>query len=157
MTLSSQIEEFTIRLFKKYFHAHLYSKNVITRAQLHKFKQKNFLGESENDKFYRSGSAPTRIYGTPKSYKVFSTDAFSIFHPIVSSTNTFNNNLACQFCDILSFLVPNKYSYKECIFFCFLNWCMQISQVKFLSLTMQLVCLLIFNFKKPLAQQIVLS
>ena len=36
---------------------------------LRKLKQKNFFNEIEYDKLYPSGSAPARIYGTPKIQK----------------------------------------------------------------------------------------
>ena len=58
---------------------------------------------------YSSGSAPARIYGIPKKYKFSSSDSFSKVHPIVSSISTFNYNLTCFLCDLLSPLVPNDY------------------------------------------------
>ena len=48
-----------------------------------KFKQKNFLNEIKYDKLYPSGSAPARIYGSPKMYKFSSSDSFPTLHPIV--------------------------------------------------------------------------
>ena len=41
---------------------------------LRKLKQKNFFKETEYDKLHPSGSAPARIYGTPKTHKLFSSD-----------------------------------------------------------------------------------
>ena len=75
-------------------------------------KQKNFFNENEYDKLYPSGSAPTRIYGTPKMHKFSSSDSFPKLRPIVSSIGTFNYNLARFLCHILSPLVPNDYSCK---------------------------------------------
>ena len=46
---------------------------------LRKLKQKNFFNEIEYDKLYPSGSAPTRIYGTPKMSKFSSNDSFLNF------------------------------------------------------------------------------
>ena len=40
-------------------------------------------------------------------------DSFPKLLLIVSSIGTFNYNLACLFCDLLSALVPNDYSYKD--------------------------------------------
>ena len=60
---------------------------------LGKLKQKNFFNENVYDKLYPSGSDPTRIYGTPKMHKFFSSNSF----PIVSSVDTFNYNLAVSF------------------------------------------------------------
>ena len=85
-------------------------------------KQKNFLNEIEYDKLYRSGSAPARIYGTPKMHKLSSSDLFPKLRPIVSSTGTFNYNLARFLCDLLSPLVPNDYSCKDTFSF--------VSQIK---------------------------
>ena len=48
-----------------------------------KLKQKNFLDEIEYDNLYPSGSAPVRIYGTPKMYKLSSSDSFPKLRPIV--------------------------------------------------------------------------
>ena len=46
---------------------------------LHKLKQKDFFNEIEYDKLYPSGSAPARIYGTPKMHKFSSSDSFLNF------------------------------------------------------------------------------
>ena len=62
---------------------------------------------------YPSGSAPTRIYGTPKMHKFSSSDLFPKLRPIVSSIGTFNYNLARFLCDLLSPLVPNDYSWTD--------------------------------------------
>ena len=89
---------------------------------LHKLKQKNFFNETEYDKLYPSGSAPARIYGTPKMHKFSSSDSFPKLRPIVSSIGTFNYNLARFLCDLLSLLVPNDYSCRDTFyFFCFSN------------------------------------
>ena len=58
---------------------------------------------------YPSGSAPACIYGTPKMHKFSSSDSFPKLCLIVSSIGTFNYNLACFLCDLLSPLVPNDY------------------------------------------------
>ena len=75
-----------------------------------KLKQKNFFNEIEYDKLYPSGSAPARIYGTPKMHKFSSSDSFPKLRPIVSSIATFNYNLVRFLCDLLSPLVANDYS-----------------------------------------------
>ena len=71
---------------------------------------------------YLSGSAPARIYGTPKMHKFSSSDSFPKLRPIVSSIGTFNYNLARFLCDLLSPLVPNDYSCKDTFSF--------VSQIK---------------------------
>ena len=68
-----------------------------------KLKQKNFLNKNEYDRLYPSGSAPAHIYGTPKIHKLSSSNSFQKLHPIVSSIDTFNYNLAHFLCDLLSF------------------------------------------------------
>ena len=89
---------------------------------LRKLRQKNFFNENECNKVYPSGSAPARIYGTPKMHKFFSSDSFPKLRPIVSSIVTFNYSLAHLLCDLLSPLVPNDCSCKDTFFF--------VSQIK---------------------------
>ena len=71
---------------------------------------------------YPSGSAPARIYGTPKMHKFPSNKLFPKFFPIVSSKSAFNCNIVCFLCDFLSSLLPNDYSCKDTFSF--------ISQIK---------------------------
>ena len=84
---------------------------------LRKLKQKNFFNEIEHDKFYSSGSAPARIYGTPKMHKHSSSDSFPKLRPIVLSLGTFKYNLSRFLCDLLSPLVPNDYSCEDTFYF----------------------------------------
>ena len=74
---------------------------------LRKLKQKNLLNEVEYGKLYPSGSAPARIYGTPKMHKFSSSDSFPKVCLIISSIGSFNSNLARFICDFLSPLLPN--------------------------------------------------
>ena len=62
---------------------------------------------------YPSGSAPARIYGTPKMLKFSSSDSFPKLRSILSSIGNFNYNLARFLCDLLSPLFPNDYSRKN--------------------------------------------
>ena len=71
---------------------------------------------------YASGSAFARIYGTPKMHKFSPSDSFPKLRPILSSIGTFNYNLACFPCDLLSPLVPVDYSCKDTFSF--------VSQIK---------------------------
>ena len=112
-------------------------------------KQKTLFNEIEYDKLYPSGSAPARIYGTPKMHKFSSSDSFPKLHPIVSSIGTFDYDLAYFLCDLLSPSVLNDYSYKDTFSFVFEIKNVHLSQ-NFLFPTMLLVFLLIFLFKKPL-------
>ena len=104
---------------------------------LRKLKQKYFFNEIEYDKLYPSGSAPARIYGTPKMHKFSSSDSFPKLRPIVSSIGTFNYNLARFLCDLLSPLVPNDYSYKDTFSF--------VSQIKNANLSKKNSCFLRCN------------
>ena len=54
--------------------------------------KKNVFNEIDYDKFYPSGSAPARIYGTPIMHKFSSSDSVAKVSPIVSSIGTFNYN-----------------------------------------------------------------
>ena len=85
-------------------------------------KQKNCFNENVYDKWYLFGSAPARIYGTPKMHQFSSSDRFPKFRPIVSSIGTFNYDLACFLCDLLSPVVPDDYSCKDTFSF--------VSQIK---------------------------
>ena len=78
---------------------------------------------------YPSGSAPARIYDTPKMCKFSFSDSFLILRPIVRST--FNFNLARFLCDHLSSLVPNDYSCKDSFSF--------VSQIKNANLSKKLL------------------
>ena len=60
---------------------------------LRKLKQKNFCNENEYDKLYPSGSAPARIYGTPKMHNFSTCDTFPKLRPIVSCIGTFSYDL----------------------------------------------------------------
>ena len=120
---------------------------VSRQGFLRKLKQKNFFNEIEYDKLYPSGSAPARIYGTPKMHKFSSSDSFPKLRPIVSSIGTFNYNLARFLCDFLSPLVPNDYSCKGTFSF--------VSEIKNANppqkfLVSYHVFVLIFHYKKPL-------
>ena len=70
-----------------------------------KLEQKNFFKENEYDKLYPSGSPP-------KMHRFCSGDTFPKLRPIVSSVGTFNYDLACFLCDLLSPAVPHDYSCK---------------------------------------------
>ena len=85
-------------------------------------KQKNFFNESEYGQLYPSGSAPARVYGTPKMLKFSSSDSFPKLCSIVSSIGPFNYNLPHFLCDFLSPLIPNDYSCKNTFSF--------VSQIK---------------------------
>ena len=76
------------------------------------------------DKFYLSGSARARIYGTSKMNKFSSSDTFPKIPKrlIVLSLGTFNHDLARFLCDLLSLVVPDDYSCKDTFSF--------VSQIK---------------------------
>ena len=117
------LEKFTITLLKKLFQTVLNWKSSMKTqpwsAKLHynlfyvSWNKKTFFNEIEYDKLYPSGSVPACIYGTYKMHKFSSSDSFPKLRPMVSSIGTFNHNLACFLCGLLSPLVPNDYSYKD--------------------------------------------
>ena len=80
---------------------------------------------------YPSGSAPARIYGTPKMHKFSSNESFPKFCPIVSSKSAFNCNIVCFLCDFLSSLLPNDYSGKDTFSF--------VSQIKNANLSKKIL------------------
>ena len=88
---------------------------------LHKLKHKHFFNKNEY-KLYPSGSAPSRIYGTPKMHKFSSSVSFPKLCPILSYIRTLNYNLARFLCDLLSPSVPNDYFCKDIFSF--------VSQIK---------------------------
>ena len=79
----------------------------------HKLKRKKKFNKNEYDKLYPSGTAPARIYGTPKMRKFSSSDTFPKLRPIVSSIGTFNYDLARFLCHLFSPVVPDDYSCKD--------------------------------------------
>ena len=90
-------------------------------------KQKNYFKEDEYVKLYPSGSAPARIYDTPKMQKFSSSDTFLKLRPFVSSLGTFNYDLPRFLCDFLLPVVPDDYLCKDTFSF--------VSQIKFANLT----------------------
>ena len=80
---------------------------------LSKLKQKNLFNEIEYDKLYPSGSAPARIYGTPRMHKFSSSDSFPKLCLIVLFIGVVNYNLSRFVYYLLSSLVPNGYSCKD--------------------------------------------
>ena len=67
-----------------------------------KVETKNFFNENVYDKFYPSGSAHVRIYGTPKTHKFSPSDPFPKLCLIVSAICTFNYDFARFLCNFLS-------------------------------------------------------
>ena len=86
---------------------------------------------------YPSGSAPARIYGTPKMRKFSPSDSFPKLPPIVSSVSTFNYDLTRLLCDLLSPVVPDDYSCKDTFSFA--------SQIKNANLSGKFSCFLRCN------------
>ena len=118
-TYNNAIEEIIsdISKFKKLSEDPALQREALLQHFLRKLKQKNFFNEMEYDKLYPYGSAPARIYGSPKMHKFSSSDSFPKFRPIAPSVDTFNYNLARFLCDLVSPLVPNDYSCKDAFSF----------------------------------------
>ena len=83
--------------FKKLNEDTILKREASLQSFLSKLKQKNFFNENEYDKLYSSGSAPARIYGTPKMHKSSSSDSFPKLCLIVSSIGTFIYHLVVIF------------------------------------------------------------
>ena len=76
---------------------------------LHKLKQKNFFNKYVYDKLYHSGSAKMVLLKCIS----FPLVTHFLLCPTVSSIGTFNYDLACFLCYILSSVVPDDYSCKD--------------------------------------------
>ena len=87
---------------------------------LRKLKQKSFFNENKYDKLYPSGSAPARIYGTPKMHKFSLSDTFPKLCQTVLCIGTFNYDISRFLCDLLSPVAPDDYPCKDTSF-CFSN------------------------------------
>ena len=74
----------------------------------------NDINNQTKDRINTENSA--RINDTPKMNKFSSSDSFPQLRLITSSIGTFNHNLACFLCDLLSPLVANDYSCKDTFF-----------------------------------------
>ena len=62
---------------------------------------------------YPSGSAPAKIYGTPKMHKLIDSNSFPKLQPIVSSAGIYNYNLAKYLCNLLLPHLPEQYCMKD--------------------------------------------
>ena len=134
-------------LLKKLFQTLLNSKSSAKtqpwNAKLHynvfyvSWNKNTFFNEIEYDILYPSGSAPARIYGTPKMHKFSSSDSLPKLCPIVSSIGTFNYNVVRFLCDLLSPSVPSDYSCKDTFSF--------VSQIRHANLSPQKSCFLWCN------------
>ena len=134
-------------LLKKLFQTLLNSKSSAKtqpwNAKLHynvfyvSWNKNTFFNEIEYDILYPSGSAPARIYGTPKMHKFSSSDSLPKLCPIVSSIGTFNYNVVRFLCDLLSPLVPSDYSCKDTFSF--------VSQIRHANLSPKKSCFLWCN------------
>ena len=103
--------------FEKLDESPTLKREALLQHFLRKLKQKNFFNENEYNKLYPCGSAPARIYGTPKMHKFTSSDSFPTLRPIVLSIGTFNYNLVSFLYNLLSPLVTNDYFCKDTLSF----------------------------------------
>ena len=98
---------------------------------------KSFFNQIAYDKLYPSGCAPARIYVVPKMHKFSSSHSFPKLRPIVSSIGTFNYNLGCFLCYLVSSLIPNDYSCIDTFSF--------VSQIHNANLSKKISCFLPCN------------
>ena len=78
---------------------------------LRKLKNEGFFDEDVYKSVYPTGSRPARMYGLPKLHKIF--DSVPAFRPILSSTGTYNYQLAKFLGKLLDDVIPNDYSAKD--------------------------------------------
>ena len=82
-------------------------------------KDKGLLDDKTYKKIYSSGSKPATIYGLPKTHKLLSKDLPDLyFCPIVSSTATYNYNLAKFLSELLNPVIPNEHCAKDSFTLC---------------------------------------
>ena len=91
-------------------------------AKLQRFLQtlkneKKCLNDVDYKFIYPSGSAPAKIYGTPKMHKLTDSDSFLKLRPIVSSVGTYGYNLAKYLCNLISTHLPEQYCTKNIVIF----------------------------------------
>ena len=90
-----------------------------TQTMLRKLKKSGLFGTEDFDidknysKAYPRGSRPARLYGLPKLHKMRDGDTYPQFRPIVSSLGTHNYKLAKLLNELLTPLIPCKYSCKD--------------------------------------------
>ena len=60
---------------------------------LRKLNNKGYFDESVCDYIYHAGSLPSRLYGTPKINKIKKKSDLPPIWPIVSSIDSYNDNL----------------------------------------------------------------
>ena len=99
--------------FKKVNEGPTLKREASLQRFLHKLNLNIFFKENEHKKLYSSGSAPARIYSTPKMHRLSCSNSFPELRPIVSFIGTFNYNFARFLCDLLSPLAPNDYCSKD--------------------------------------------
>ena len=75
--------------------------------------EKKCLNDVDYKFIYPSGSAPAKIYGTPKMHKLTDSDTFPKLRPIVFSVGTYNYNLAKYLRNLLSPHLPEQYCTKD--------------------------------------------
>ena len=90
--------------------------------------EKKCLNDVDYKSIYPYGSAPAKIYGTPKMHKLTDSDSFPKLRPIVSFVGTYNYNLAKYLCNLLSPHLPEQYCTKET--FTFVEELKQVSLVE---------------------------
>ena len=91
---------------------------VKREAKLQRFfrtlkNNQKYLNNVDYKFIYLSGSAPAKIYGTPKMHKLTDSDSLPKLRPIVSSVGIYNYSLAKYLCNLLSLHLPEQYCTKD--------------------------------------------
>ena len=88
---------------------------LLKEGQLQRFigtlKKQGVFADNTYENIYPVGSQPSWLYGTPKLHKSFTNVPPLCF--IVSSINSFNNNLAKYLCNLLQPKIPSIHSTQD--------------------------------------------
>ena len=74
--------------------------------------QTKYLSDVDYKFIHLSGSAPAKIYGTPKMHKSTDPDSFPKLRPIFCSVGTYDYNSVKYLCNLFSAHLPEQYCSK---------------------------------------------
>ena len=80
---------------------------------LRKLKNKGYFDESVYDYIHPAGFIPSRLYVTLKTHKIKEKSDIPPLRPIVSSINSYNNNLASYLHELLIPFIPSVHCTKD--------------------------------------------
>ena len=129
--------------FKKLTNDPMIKREQAFQRTLRKLNKKGIFSESEYSDLYPKGSKTSRLHGTPKMNKSFSSGSIPPLRPIVSSIDTYDYKLAQYLGFLLSPHISSKFTTKGS--FTFIEEIKQLNTCrKFLYLLMSPVYLQAF-------------